>query len=212
MRTSPKIKKAASAKPAAKGKTAKAAVSKTIPPVKRKTADGKSAATKKSAAAKSPKVAAAKPAAHGKSPKAAVIKTAAPSTSKPGKKAAVKKAAEPKPLTFLDTVYRIVRQVPRGRVTSYGAIAESAGIRLSARMVGWAMNAAGRANPPVPAHRVVNSKGLLSGKNHFATPTLMQELLENEGITVHNDQVQNFPTVFWDPQELQGKGKAKKKK
>lgn len=229
MRTSPKIKKAASVKPAAKGKTAKAAVSKTIPSVKRKTAAGKpdaakkAAVTKKSAAAKSPKAATAKPAAPGKSPKAAIIKPAAPSARKPGKKAAAKPfavaavkttsgKAEPKPLTFLDTVYKIVRQVPRGRVTSYGAIAESAGIRLSARMVGWAMNAAGRANPPVPAHRVVNSKGLLSGKNHFATPTLMQELLENEGITVHNDQVQNFPTVFWDPRELQGKGKTKKKK
>lgn len=116
------------------------------------------------------------------------------------------------PLTFLDTVYKIVRQIPRGRATSYGAIAESAGIRLSARMVGWAMNAAGRANPPVPAHRVVNSKGVLTGKNHFATPTLMQELLENEGIIVKNDQIQNFNTVFWDPQELQGKAKAKKKK
>jgi methylated-DNA-protein-cysteine methyltransferase-like protein len=116
------------------------------------------------------------------------------------------------PLTFLDTVYKIVRQIPRGRATSYGAIAESAGIRLSARMVGWAMNAAGRVNPPVPAHRVVNSKGVLTGKNHFATPTLMQELLENEGIIVKNDQIENFNTVFWDPQELQGKAKAKKKK
>lgn len=129
-----------------------------------------------------------------------------------GKAGKTKSAPEQKPLTFLDTVYKIVRQIPRGRATSYGAIAESSGIRLSARMVGWAMNAAGRANPPVPAHRVVNSKGLLTGKNHFATPTLMQELLENEGIIVKNDQIQNFSTVFWDPQELQGKAKAKKKK
>lgn len=128
-----------------------------------------------------------------------------------GKANAATPAADKAP-TFLDAVYDIVRRIPRGRATSYGAIAEAAGIRLSARMVGWAMNAAGRANPPVPAHRVVNSKGLLTGKHHFSTPTLMQELLENEGIRVENDQIQNFSTVFWDPGELQGKGKTKKKK
>lgn len=126
---------------------------------------------------------------------------------------AVRKTAKPEKVkeepNFLDTVYAIVRKIPRGRATSYGAIAESAGIRLSARMVGWAMNAAGRANPPIPAHRVVNSKGLLTGKDHFATPTLMQELLENEGIRVENNQIQDFKTVFWDPAE---EPKRKKKK
>ena len=134
--------------------------------------------------------------------------------SKPSapKRATAIPAKEKRKDSFFESVYDVVRLIPKGRVTSYGAIAEYLGTKLSARMVGWAMNAAGRANPPVPAHRVVNSKGLLSGKNHFATPTLMQELLENEGITVHNDQVQNFPTVFWDPRELQGKGKTKKKK
>lgn len=103
--------------------------------------------------------------------------------------------------SFIDRVFEIARKIPKGRVTSYGAIAESAGIRLSARMVGWAMHAAGSASKPVPAHRVVNSKGLLTGKHHFATPTLMQELLENEGIRVKDDQVQDFKKVFWDPQE-----------
>ena len=114
------------------------------------------------------------------------------------KKTTKAKKAKEEP-NFMDTVYAIVRKIPRGRATSYGAIAESAGIRLSARMVGWAMNAADSANPPVPAHRVVNSKGLLTGAHHFATPTLMQELLENEGIKVVDNQIQDFKTVFWDP-------------
>ena len=99
----------------------------------------------------------------------------------------------------MHTVYAIVRKIPKGRATSYGAIAEASGIRLTARMVGWAMNAAGRAKPPVPAHRVVNSKGELSGRNFFATPTLMQELLEQEGVKVKNDKIENWATVFWDP-------------
>lgn len=118
-----------------------------------------------------------------------------------------KKAKEDE--NFIDRVYAIVRKIPRGRATSYGAIAESSGIRLSARMVGWAMHAADRADPPVPAHRVVNSKGLLTGAHHFATPTLMQELLENEGIKVVDNQIQDFRTVFWDPA---GEPKSKKKK
>ncbi|RPD40407.1 MGMT family protein [Chitinophaga barathri] len=116
------------------------------------------------------------------------------------KKAVSSKPAKPKKEpNFLDTVYAIVRRIPKGRVTSYGAIAERAGIRLSARMVGWAMNAAGSAPKPVPAHRVVNSKGLLTGAAHFATPTLMQELLEAEGIKVKDNQVQDFDKVFWNP-------------
>src|SRR3546814_19607902 len=87
--------------------------------------------------------------------------------------------------------------------SSYGAIAAFLGTRRSARMVGWAMNAAGTAIPPVPAHRVVNREGMLSGKHHFGTPNLMQELLESEGIHVVNDQVQRFQKYFWDPaQEL----------
>jgi len=92
-----------------------------------------------------------------------------------------------------------VRLIPKGRVTSYGALAEASGLRITARMVGWAMYAASTAKPPIPAHRVVNSSGVLSGKDHFETPTLMQELLEQEGIIIKKDKIQDFKTVFWDP-------------
>lgn len=109
--------------------------------------------------------------------------------------------------TFLDAVYAVVRRVPRGRVTSYGAVAEATGMRISARMVGWALSVCGRVRPAVPAHRVVNRMGLLSGRHHFATPTLMQELLEAEGVLVEDDVVKAFSDLFWDPQ-----GKEKKKK
>jgi len=101
--------------------------------------------------------------------------------------------------SFYDAVYDVVRLIPKGRVTSYGAIAKSIGAGGSARMVGYAMNHAQEADPPVPAHRVVNSSGLLTGKFHFATPTLMQEMLEQEGIQVKEDKVQNFKKLFWDP-------------
>lgn len=99
---------------------------------------------------------------------------------------------------FFEQVYDVVRQIPRGRVTSYGAIAAALGTKKSARMVGWAMNSA-HALAHVPAHRVVNRQGLLTGKMHFATPDTMQQLLEGEGIIVQNDQVQDFETLFWDP-------------
>ncbi|MHB1921697.1 MAG: MGMT family protein [Chitinophagaceae bacterium] len=102
--------------------------------------------------------------------------------------------------SFFDDVYSLVREIPPGRVTTYGAIAEACGTRLSARMVGWAMNAAHQGIFPVPAHRVVNRVGLLTGKHHFATPTLMQELLEQEGIRVSNDQVVDFKQIFWKPE------------
>src|ERR1700730_321125 len=101
--------------------------------------------------------------------------------------------------SFFELVYEVARQIPKGRVTSYGAIAACLGTRLSARMVGWAMNGAGRIRPRVPAHRVVNRNGMLSGKHHFATPDRMQELLEKEGIKVRNDTVQDFGKLFWDP-------------
>ena len=101
--------------------------------------------------------------------------------------------------SFFDDVYEVVRQVPKGRVTSYGAIAAYLGTRLSARMVGWAMNAAHSAKPRVPAHRVVNRNGMLSGKNHFATPTLMEELLLKEKINVEDSKVVDFKNKFWDP-------------
>lgn len=120
-----------------------------------------------------------------------------------------KKSSEAsKPASFFEVVYKLVRKVPKGRVTTYGAIAEAAGIRLSARMVGWAMNGAGRVRPAVPAHRVVNRNGMLSGKQHFATPTLMEELLAQEGVTVKNDKIENFKAVYWEP----GSPKTKSKK
>lgn len=100
---------------------------------------------------------------------------------------------------FFQMVYEVVRLIPPGRVSSYGAIARFLGTGRSARMVGWAMNASHGIFPAVPAHRVVNRNGLLSGKMHFADENLMQQLLEGEGITVKEDQVQNFNAVFWDP-------------
>ena len=95
-------------------------------------------------------------------------------------------------------VYEVVKLIPPGKVTSYGAIANYLGTKGSARMVGWAMNAAHNLND-VPAHRVVNRSGLLTGKNHFEAPNRMQELLENEGITVVENQIQDFAKHFWDP-------------
>src|SRR6266851_248060 len=91
--------------------------------------------------------------------------------------------------SFFELVYEVVRQIPKGRVTSYGAIAACLGTKLSARMVGWAMNGADKINPTVPAHRVVNRVGLLSGKNHFKPPGKMEKLLKKEGILVKNDTV-----------------------
>ena len=101
--------------------------------------------------------------------------------------------------SFFEQVYQVARQIPKGRVTSYGAIANVLGTKLSARMVGWAMNGAGNAKPKVPAHRVVNRNGMLSGRHHFATPTKMQELLEKEGIKVRKDTIVDFKDHFWDP-------------
>ena len=101
--------------------------------------------------------------------------------------------------SFFDLVYEVARQIPYGRVTSYGAIAACLGTRLSARMVGWAMNGADKVNPTVPAHRVVNRVGLLSGKHHFKPPGKMEKLLKKEGIDVKNDTVVNFREKFWDP-------------
>ncbi len=100
---------------------------------------------------------------------------------------------------FFEKVYQTARQIPYGRVTSYGAIAKYLGAARSARMVGWAMNNSHHQEEEVPAHRVVNRKGLLTGKHHFSGTNLMQQLLENEGIIVVNHQIQNFETVFWDP-------------
>ncbi len=118
--------------------------------------------------------------------------------TKPAKK--IITANQPaKEYSFFADVYDVVRQVPKGRVTSYGAIAAFLGTKLSARMVGWAMNAAHTARPKVPAQRVVNRNGMLTGKHHFATPTLMEELLKKEGIFVEAETVVDFKNKFWDP-------------
>jgi methylated-DNA-protein-cysteine methyltransferase-like protein len=100
---------------------------------------------------------------------------------------------------FFEQVYAIVRLIPRGRVTSYGAIARALGSAKSSRMVGYAMNASHMASPPVPAQRVVNRNGMLTGKHHFGAPDEMQKLLEAEGIVVKNDSVVDFNKLFWDP-------------
>ncbi|MDP4150164.1 MAG: MGMT family protein [Bacteroidota bacterium] len=114
-------------------------------------------------------------------------------------KLAVLKPSGRKDDSFFELVHEVARQVPRGRVTSYGAIAACLGTRLSARMVGWAMNVSGSAKKPVPAHRVVNSQGLLTGRHHFNPPERMQELLEKEGVEVKNERVVEFAKLFWDP-------------
>jgi methylated-DNA-protein-cysteine methyltransferase-like protein len=100
---------------------------------------------------------------------------------------------------FFERVYKIVRQVPHGRVTSYGAVARCVGAPGAARMVGWAMNASHASKRPVPAHRVVNRNGLLTGQHHFGQPGLMQRLLEQEGVAVEDDRVVDFKRLFWDP-------------
>lgn len=104
---------------------------------------------------------------------------------------------KPETLSFFDQVYEVAKQIPVGRVTSYGAIAKYLGAPRSARMVGYAMN--GSAGKDVPAHRVVNRLGLLTGKFHFEGSNHMQQLLESEGVKVANNQVQDFEKVFWDP-------------
>lgn len=104
---------------------------------------------------------------------------------------------------FFENVYEVVKLIPSGRVTSYGAIACYLGSKQSSRMVGWAMNASHKLNG-IPAHRVVNRKGILTGKHHFDTSNRMQELLEQEGVNVKEDQIVNFNELFWDPmQELE---------
>jgi methylated-DNA-protein-cysteine methyltransferase-like protein len=125
--------------------------------------------------------------------KAVPVKAKAKRTAKETPRSTVKE------YSFFADVYDVVRQVPKGRVTSYGAIAAYLGTKLSARMVGWAMNAAGSAKPKVPAQRVVNRNGMLSGKHHFATPTLMEELLKKDGVSVKDETVIDFEKRFWDP-------------
>lgn len=126
-----------------------------------------------------------KPSTHSKTIKEEKPKTLLPS----GKKES----------SFFEQVYDVARLIPKGRVTSYGAIAAFLGSKMSARMVGWAMNGAHHVSPKVPAHRVVNRNGMLSGRAHFATPTQMEELLAKEKIFVQEDMIIDFPKKFWDP-------------
>ena len=115
------------------------------------------------------------------------------------KSAETLKSKEQREYSFFSDVYDVVRQIPKGRVSSYGAIANYLGTRLSARMVGWAMNGAHRVKPKVPAQRVVNRNGMLTGKMHFETPVKMEELLKKDGVKVKNDTVVDFKNIFWDP-------------
>ncbi|MBS1620030.1 MAG: MGMT family protein [Bacteroidetes bacterium] len=101
--------------------------------------------------------------------------------------------------SFFELVYEVVRQIPKGRVTSYGAVAACLGTKLSARMVGWAMSSSGKMRPKVPAHRVVNRNGVLTGKHHFSPPGSMEKMLKKEGIKVRNDTIVDFEKLFWDP-------------
>jgi methylated-DNA-protein-cysteine methyltransferase-like protein len=112
---------------------------------------------------------------------------------------AVKKKAMPREDDWIGKIYTMVRRIPKGKVTNYGALADAIGSRLTSRMVGWAMNKAHTVQPLVPAHRVVNRNGMLTGKHHFATPTLMQELLEAEGLQIIDDQVVDFKQHYWIP-------------
>ena len=109
-----------------------------------------------------------------------------------------KKNSQKPTYNFFEDVYDVVKLIPKGRVTNYGAIAAYLGSKISSRMVGWAMNAA-HTDDSIPAHRVVNRIGLLTGKHHFTPPSSMQKKLEREGLKVVKDKVQNFTKVYWDP-------------
>lgn len=108
-------------------------------------------------------------------------------------------AFDPDTITFFDKVYQIVRLIPKGKVTSYGAIAAFLGSAGSSRMVGWALNGSRKTHPKIPAHRVVNRNGVLSGKHHFGGIHAMQHLLEKEGIKVEDDKIVDFKKHFWNP-------------
>ena len=130
-----------------------------------------------------------------------VKKPVLPKSGKAIEKLKVIKPSGKREDNFFELVFDVARQIPKGRVTSYGAIAACLGTKSSSRMVGWAMNGCGKIKPKVPAHRVVNRLGILSGKHHFSPPGLMEQLLKKEGIKVKNDQVVNFKKIFWNPVE-----------
>jgi len=106
--------------------------------------------------------------------------------------------------SFFEKVYEVVKKIPYGRATSYGAISRYLGSGKSARMVGWAMNASHNQLDNIPAHRVVNRNGMLTGKHHFGGPQMMQNLLESEGMTIVDDQIVDFEKYFWDPSREPG--------
>jgi methylated-DNA-protein-cysteine methyltransferase-like protein len=162
---------------------------------------GRKAAAKKGAGSKQggPNKAAAKP--KTAQPKTASRKAATPLSAR--EKLIAVKPSGSKEDSFFDLVHEVARQIPKGRVTSYGAIGAALGTRGSARMVGWAMMAVPYAEKPVPAHRVVNRIGLLTGRHHYNPPEKMQQLLEKEGVQVKDNKVVDFKKLFWDPsQEL----------
>lgn len=123
---------------------------------------------------------------------------------KPSEKIKTIKPSGKREENFFALVFEVARQIPKGRVTSYGAIAACLGTKSSARMVGWAMNGCHLVKPKVPAHRVVNRNGMLTGKHHFSPPGMMEKLLKKEGIKVKNDQVIDFDKHFWNPAEELG--------
>ncbi len=107
--------------------------------------------------------------------------------------------SDAKQVNWIEKVYEMVRKIPKGKVTTYGTIADNIGVKATSRMIGWAMNACEHIKPRVPAHRVVNRKGELTGRHHFATPTLMQELLEAEGVEVADHKIVHFKDHYWQP-------------
>lgn len=119
--------------------------------------------------------------------------------SKPKIKKEEKPRDVPRQGTFYEDVFEVVKLIPKGRVTSYGAVAKYLGTKMSSRMVGWALSGSQLSTQKIPAHRVVNRNGMLTGKAHFGMPTRMQELLEKEKVKVKDDQVVNFEKLFWDP-------------
>jgi methylated-DNA-protein-cysteine methyltransferase-like protein len=121
----------------------------------------------------------------------------------------MKRLSKNKSDSFFLKVYDVARKIPFGRVTTYGAIARYLGATRSSRMVGWAMHQCGSVYPPIPAHRVVNRTGLLTGKHHFGSVNLMQELLESEGIEVVDNRIANFDKLLWTPGKKQGKAKKR---
>ena len=185
-------KKAGGGKPApTKGTGAK--------PAAKKNRSGAKAAPKKAPVRKATTGAGSKQGGPGKA--AAKPRTAKPLAAR--EKLIAVKPSGSKEDNFFDLVHEVARQIPVGRVTSYGAIGVALGTRGSARMVGWAMMAVPYAEKPVPAHRVVNRAGLLTGRHHYSPPEKMQQLLEKEGVKVIDNKVVDFKKLFWDPsQEL----------